>query len=104
MSDREHERLQGCIDELESVQNLFRERLAILESIVVGNGRPGIMKLIESATVGLEGINERLTKVEHQNKYVKMRNADIWTNIRNIIFVLGFVASMGFNVYFALTR
>lgn len=102
MIDPEHDRLQGCIDELEDVHGAFRERLAILESIVIGNGRPGLVKMIDATSEVLEAVNNRLSRVEHQSQFVKTRNSDIWDNVKNIIYVVAFVASVGFNIYFAM--
>lgn len=102
MSDPDHDRLQKYIDEQEHALAQVRERLAVLENDVRGNGRPGLIQLIKDSTGALEGISERLASIEHQNKYVKMRNNDLWAKVRNIIYVLTFAASIAFNIYFAI--
>lgn len=99
MSDSNHIRLQRDIEKIEGLVATHGEDLAVLKSIILGNGRPGLLKLLESSSCTIEGINKRLMKVEHQNKYTKARDADIWTTTKNIVYIAAFLMSVGLNVF-----
>lgn len=75
------------------------ERLAIVETIIKGNGRPSLPRLIDNVVEVLEGLDKRVHAIEIQNVSVKGRNSQIWANIRNIVLILAFIASIVFNCY-----
>lgn len=103
MGDHEHDRMQGYIDKMEECLSDHAKELAVIRNVIMGNGRPGLLKMIEQCTATMQGINERLSALEHANKIVRTRNSDIWDNVKNIIYVIAFIASVGFNI-FMLTR
>jgi hypothetical protein len=113
MSD---ERLQGCIDECEQeIKALHNEmsqirllhaqefaeidkRLSVLESTVVGNGRPGLMSLIEKQTTVMESMNNRLSEIEHQSNLVKTRKIDIARTVGMWVAIVALAVSITFNL------
>lgn len=116
MSDREMERLQGCVDDCTkeidgikaAVHSLRTEhdkeiadikvRLAVMESIIFGNGRPGLMSLLEKQSGILGDINDRLSHVEHTNNIARTRWSDKLRVVGLWILGISLIATLVFNI------
>lgn len=73
-------------------------RIAILESLVVGNGRPGIMKMLEREIALLDGVDKRLKIVEHRHQ---MQVDSKGYKLRTALFYIGagtLIVSLLFNI------
>lgn len=73
------------------------ERLAVIESIVNGNGRPSLPRLIDNVVKLLEGLDKRVSTIETHSASIKGRKIEVWTLVRNTVMILAFIASVGFN-------
>lgn len=101
MGDPEHSRLQGCIDEcnedIKSIERSMTEittEVAVLKSIVVGNGRPGLVAMFEKTSAIVEDISERLSRIEHSKQAVRLRRNDLIRDITTVVAVLGLLATV----------
>jgi hypothetical protein len=117
MESPEEKRLQGCIDDCtQEIKQLRRDhgdlrislkdeiskvqgRLSVIESIVFGNGRPGLMALLDKQTSVLEKVNERLGAVEHSTKNARTRWEDKIQLVGIWIVGLGIVANILLNIF-----
>lgn len=75
------------------------ERLAVVESIVNGNGHPSLPRLLDNVVKLFEGLDNRVQAIETHNVSVKGHKTAIWATIRNIVLILAFIASVGFNFH-----
>ena len=108
-NEKDHERLQGCIDDLEDAVGVLakahgetvtplRERLLVLEALVRGNGRPGLMTIIERNTTLVEGLSKRLDKLENTGSVKSAQAKDRRSTITLIIMGCAFLLSFAFNL------
>ena len=115
------ETLKGCIDDcqkdLRSIHDTVRDlrhlhaiefgnidkRLSVLESVVVGNGRPGLIDLIDKQACVMQGVNGRLSEIENRNNFVESHRALRFKRIGVAVAVGGLLFTILYNLYSLLT-
>lgn len=94
------ERLQACIDSLESTLATLHTKLSVLENIVNGNGRPGIMDFVERYGKLLDDMETRLTRVESSDHMQRLHKVDTFRTIGVVLTVIAMLAGWGFALFY----